>query len=353
MAKVQLAVMTGEHVPAAGQLLAARHATERARHPLLPTGPEDPAVGASLVAEMLGFADGVAALDEAGEVVGFLIALERVADPSSPMARYAPERAWVHLVHGHAVADRVDAFGVYAPMYARLASAAVDRGLLDHVAHVPIDWTTEVAWAALGFGRINVVAVRDLAPTGRPAGSGVEVRLAGLDDLDDVDRLVDEEAVFHAGSPIFRPYVRAQTVEAVRAELADQLAGDEHAFLLARHGGRDVGVLSIGPGLGSPLYIPDGGAYIAATAVLPEARGSGVGAALADAAFAWAGDHGYRATCLHYDTSNATSTSFWTGIGFEPAMVHLRRHVTPRSGQDPLRPDLSAYGGPVVREPPT
>jgi GNAT superfamily N-acetyltransferase len=64
--------------------------------------------------------------------------------------------------------------------------------------------------------------------------------------------------------------------------------------------------------------------------VLPEGRGAGIGAALADAAFAWAGEHGYRAVCLHFDTANARSSSFWTGIGFEPVMVHLRRHVDDR-----------------------
>jgi GNAT superfamily N-acetyltransferase len=305
---VEVQVLTDEHVAAAGRLLASRHARERARHPLLPSEPEDPALAASLVGETLRFADGVAALDAAAELVGFLTAFDRAPEPSSPMARYAPERATVHLVHGHAVAEGVDANAVYARMYAQLASAALDRGVLDHLVHVPVDSAAEVAWAALGFGRVNAVAVRDLAPTGRDA-AGVEVRVAGPGELDVVDRLVDEEAAFHARSPIFRPYVRAQTVEAVRAELAEQLAGDAHAFLVARRDRRDVGVLSIGPGLGSPLYIPDGGAYVAATAVLPEARGSGVGAALADAAFAWAGGRGYRAACLHFATSNATSSS--------------------------------------------
>jgi GNAT superfamily N-acetyltransferase len=133
--------------------------------------------------------------------------------------------------------------------------------------------------------------------------------------------------MFHAGSPIFRPYRRRVTVDAVRAELAAQLAAPDHAFLIARHGRRDVGILSIGPGIGSPLYVPDGAAYIAATAVVADARRAGVGAGLVNAAFTWAAEHGHAAACLHFSTANTTSTSFWTGVGFTPVMAHLRRRL--------------------------
>ena len=72
---------------------------------------------------------------------------------------------------------------------------------------------------ALGFGRVSAVAVRDLAPIPQMVPSDVEVRIATPHELDVVDQFVDEEAVFHAGSPIFRPYLRAATLtpSAVRA----------------------------------------------------------------------------------------------------------------------------------------
>jgi GNAT superfamily N-acetyltransferase len=181
-----------------------------------------------------------------------------------------------------------------------------------------------------GFGRVNAVAVRDLGPVNRRPPTDVEIRAATPDELDVVDRLVDEEAMFHAGSPIFRPYRRHETAEAVRAQLANELASDDHCFLIARRGGRDVGILSVGPGLGSPLYVPERAAYIAATAVVADERGSGAGAALVDAAFDWASDHGHAAVCLHFSTANVTSTSFWTGVGFTPVMAHLRRRLDER-----------------------
>jgi GNAT superfamily N-acetyltransferase len=328
---VHIVPLTRDHRVAAGALLASRHVRERAGYPLLPAGPEDPAVGADLVAGVLAFCDGVAALDDERGLVGFLTTFEQLPDPSSPAARYSPVRSFVHLVHGHAVASSVDPSPVYAAMFGVLAHRAVGRGVLDFVVHVPIgDAAVEAAWVALGFGRVNLVAVRDLATIPRALSSEVDVRVATIADLDVVDRLVDEESVFHSGSPIFRPYVRELTAKAVRDQLASQLASDDHGFLVARCDGHDVGVLSIGPGLGSPLYVPDGAAYIAATAVLPTARKSGVGAALVGAAFDWARPRRYRAACLHFATANVTSTAFWTGIGFTPVMAHLRRRLDDR-----------------------
>jgi GNAT superfamily N-acetyltransferase len=322
---IEIVALTEDEVPAAGQLVAGRHARERRRFPLLPAAYEDPARAADLVRRTLAVTDGVAAVD-GGRLVGFLTSLDAVPEPSSPLARYAPARAALHLVHGHAVADDVAPGPIAAALFARLAARALERGVTDHVVHVPIGH--DDAWVTLGFGRANAVAVRDRARVDVDAGG--DVRIATSDELDVVDRLVDEEAVFHAGSPMFRPYRRAATADAVRAALADELASADHAFLLARRGGRDVGVLSVAPGLGSPLYVPDGAAYIAATAVLAEARGGGVGAALVAAAMAWAREHGHRAACLHFATTNMTSTAFWTGIGFTPVMLHLRRVLDER-----------------------
>jgi GNAT superfamily N-acetyltransferase len=328
---MSVVTLTETEIDTAGELVAARHARERERFPILPSAYEDSARAAELVRGTMSFCDGVAALDDQGDLVGFLTSVESVVGPTSPMARYAPQRSALHLVQGHAVAAHVDPGRIYATLFGELAAAALDRGIIDHVVHVPIAYPAiEAAWVALGFGRVNVVAVRDLAPIDRRIASDVQVRVATSDELDIVERLIDEEAVFHAGSPMFRPYVRDETALAVRDQLAEALASGDHAFLIARREDIDVGVISIEPGLGSPLYVPDGAAYIAATAVLSNERGSGAGAALVAAAFDWARDHQYRAVCLHFSTANATSTSFWTGVGFTPVMAHLRRRLDER-----------------------
>ena len=316
---------------AAGALLAARHAGARERFPILPAVYEDPARVADLVRNTVSGCDGVAAVDERGELVGFLTSFESAPDPASSIARYVPERASLYVVHGHAVATHVDPGRVYAALFEVLAGRALDRGVVDHVVHVPIgNPETEAAWVALGFGRVDAVAVRDLAPVDRPLPQDIEVRTAAPRELDIVDRLIDEEAAFHARSPMFCPYRRDDTAAAVRAELITQLASDEHAFLIASRDGRDIGVMSIGPGIGSPLYLPDRAAYVAATAVVADERGSGAGAALVDATIDWAADHGHLAFVPALSTANRTSASFWTRIGFTPVMAHLRRRLDDR-----------------------
>ena len=51
-------------------------------------------------------------------------------------------------------------------------------------------------------------------------------------------------------------------------------------------------------------------------------------------------DHGHVAACLHFATANIDSTTFWTGVGFAPVMVHLRRRLDERILD--LRPTATA-----------
>ena len=77
---------------AAGALLAARHADERQRFPMLPAVWEDPVRTEEIVRDTVAWCESVAAVDERGELLGFLTSFESAPDPSSPMARYVPPR---------------------------------------------------------------------------------------------------------------------------------------------------------------------------------------------------------------------------------------------------------------------
>ena len=319
-----------EMLSEAAALLAARHIRERARFPLLPAKYEDASACEDVLKSALDYAPGFAAFDE-GRLCGMLLGFKNVPDPASGSARYGPERSSMLIAHGNAIAAGADPWLVYHALFAELAEQYRRDNVTDHFAHVPAgDAAVEEAWFALGFGRDHAVAARDLRPVEAPTIWAASVRAATPEDLDVVDRLVDEESRYHARSPIMRPYLREQTKDAVRAGLARALESEESCHFIARADGQDVGIIEVGPGRGSPLYIPDGAAYIGDTAVLPPARGSGVGAALVDAALAWAREHGYRAVTLHYAGANALSSSFWRGVGFEPVMWHLRRRLDER-----------------------
>jgi GNAT superfamily N-acetyltransferase len=318
-----------DDVAAAAELLAFRHRFERERFPILPGRFEMIDACEVLIQRAMSWTNGLVAR-RGSHVAGFLFATDQIVDPRSAFARFAPQRGSMMFVHGHGVATAEDPQDVYAELYATMARGLIARGILDHTVHVPVrDAGVEEAWADLGFGRANVVAVRSTEPVGR-GNPAVVVRRATPDDVDRVQGLIDEEARFHAGAPISRPYLAGDTSVAVREELAGSLSGDDQAWFIASVDGAEAGITTIGPGRGSPLYIPDRAAYIGDTAVLASHRGAGIGAATVDAALGWARDHDYRAVSLHYASGNVTSRTFWTGIGFLPVMRHLRRRLDER-----------------------
>ena len=309
-------------VERAGEQLASRHRRERERFPILPARYEDPAACAELITGVTRYADVIATPG------GLLSAVLIENDPSSAVTRFQPLRGAMFVAHGHAVASEADPYAAYHALYAAHGDRLVDLGITDHTVHVPAgDRRVLDAWASLGFGRSHAFAVRDLAPVD---ARSVDVRIATADELDTVEALSDEESRFHAQSPIFTPYVRELTRGSVRAELASGLAADDRSFLVARVDGEDVGLLSIGPGFGSPVCTPPGAAYIGQTAVVPDARGRGIGAALLARAVAWASEHEHDSLVLHFATANANSSAFWTGQGFETVMVQLRRRLDER-----------------------
>ncbi len=314
----------------AADALAVRHRRDRERFPILPPRFEDPGACREILAGAITYGESVAAHDH-GALRGFLFAVDVLPSPSSPTARYGPQRGTMMFAHGHALAPAADPTEVYGAMYAELAARWVRRGLFEHTVHVPAgDPDLEAAWATLGFGRANAVAARDLAPVDTRLESKVPVRRATLEDLDTVGRLVLEESRYHAGAPVFRPYLARDTAAQVRDAHRAALDDEGQAIFIARQGRDDVGVTWIGPGRGSPLFVPDGAAYIGDTAVLEEARGAGIGAALVAAALSWARERDHRAVTLHYAAANPLSRRFWTNLGFTTVMWHLRRRLDER-----------------------
>ncbi len=329
-APLEVRDFASDDLDAASELLAARHRRDRARFPLLPERFEDAGACLEILRSAMGYAEGVAAHRD-GRLAGFLFAVDNLPAPTSGTARFAPDRGTMMLGHTHAVAPDSEPGEVYRALYAVLAERWVQRGIFDHTAHIPAgDPPTEEAWVNLAFGRWTAFAIRDLRPVERPPRASVEVRRAGPEDLDAVYRLQLEEARFHARAPIFRPYLERQTRAEVREATRAGLEVEGQAKFIARLDGRDVGTIEVEPHPFSPLFTPDGAVGIGDTAVIEDARGAGVGAALTDAAIAWARERDYRAVHLHFATPNPLSVPFWTGLGFVPVMWHMRRRLDER-----------------------
>ena len=219
------------------------------------------------------------------------------------------------------------------------------RGALDllltrwreHLAGLPgtgeDDTAAVVAWpsrdiaghrALLDHGLIPlaVIAARVAGRDGRPvpAGPGLRIRLAGPADLDTVVALGMETIRYdaHFGTVIDRP----DTAAALRREVAARLAGAPSWTWLAERDGHPVGLLyAQRPDQAAwiaPLVGPAPVAYLELMAVLPGARGAGVGAALAAVYHAAADAAGVAVTLLHYEQMNPLSAPFWSQQGYRP-----------------------------------
>ncbi len=113
-----------------------------------------------------------------------------------------------------------------------------------------------------------------------------------------------------------------------RARYEHWLAQDGNALLLAEDEGALVGyaMVTIGQGDMATWDIGPPVAELETLAVLPEARGGGVGTALTDAAAAFARERGAGALAVGIVHTNADAIRFYEREGFEPFYVeHLRR----------------------------
>ena len=348
-------------VPAAAELLAARDRRDRGRFPILPAGFESADACAGVLSSATEHAEDVVA-EHGGQMTGFLFGVDVLVSPSSGSARYAPQHGATAFAHGHAVAHGEDPFEVCEALYSTLDDRWVGQGLFGHTVHVPAGNPGETAWLDLGFGREAGVAARDLRPVDRAPASGVEVRCSTPEDLKAVMPLEDVEPRHHAGPPIWRPYVQFDTVADRRAAAERVLAGEDPQYFVAIVEREPAGLILVGEGRGSPLFVPDGAAYIGETAVIEERRSAGVGIALVDRALDWARDHDYRHATRHYATATrrppasgrdwasnrsfstcaATSTDGSPGRGprHNPWPAMLRHRLGGHGGSEPWSADL-------------
>ncbi len=173
-----------------------------------------------------------------------------------------------------------------------------------------------------GLIPLAIIAARPAGRAGRaaPPGPGLKIRQAGPADLDSVVALGMETIRYdaHFGTVIERP----GSMAALRREAAIRLARPAPWTWLAERDGSPVGLLyAQGPdqaGWIAPLARPAPVAYLELMAVLPGARGAGVGAALAAVYHAAADAAGIAVTLLHYEQMNPLSAPFWSQQGYRP-----------------------------------
>jgi GNAT superfamily N-acetyltransferase len=322
MAGLEVVPFADEHLEDAARLLAARHARHRALEPLLDPRYEDPAEALPRL-EHLWRDDGMtgsAALRN-GRLVGYVIGCPQPPEIWGP-------NVWVELP-GHAVEDAEDA----RDLYGHAAARWVEEGHTRHYALLPSEPPLVDAWFRLGFGQQQAHGYREVPHEIEVRlPEGCEIRRPEESMIDDLIELDFALPRHQAASPVFsgRPL---PTEDEMRREWLETIANDYEEVMLGFRDGRPVACWSWVPversphfhGLGRPAKRT---CYLGFAVTLPESRGTGLGVAITDAGFAWAGSQGYEAMVTDWRVTNLLASRFWPSRGFRPSVFRLHRSIT-------------------------
>lgn len=294
------------HIDSAAELLAARHAAQRAFFPQLPAAPDFRAELAALLAEGAN---------------GFFTEGAYVLGRSLDRALWGPN-VWVEAA-GHAASDPE----LLRDVWAAAATGWVAQGLKAHYALVPATAPALVdSWFHLGFGAQQAHAIVDVPERAWPAG----VREATEEDIEALVEIGPLLSRHQAQSPVFST-VPEQTPDEVRADVVDDFATEGVANLVYEADGRIVGNFFLCPVTLSSAHAglarPPGASFLGFAIVDREARGTGAGVALTDASFAWARSQGYETMVTDWRATNLPASRFWPRRGFETTFLRVHRFI--------------------------
>ena len=318
MPRPELRPFSDEFVPDAGRLLAERHVRHRETEPLLPSRYEDALAAADEIRALWETADasGAVAL-RGGRATGYVLGAPRDEDTRGPNVWIGPS--------GHAVEQAEDA----RDLYGAAAGRWVEERRTRHHAVVPAADTGLVdAWFRSGFGQQHAFGIRELPDLGE---TPVNVREAVARDVDALVELSPLLAEHQAGSPVFDAGPPLEDEEALRRELLADVADPDLAELVYERDGRLLGGVVVAPVELSSSHVgparPDGVPLLTWAATRPGVRGSGVGAALTEGAFAWARSRGHEAMVVDWRVTNLLASRFWPARGFRTTFLRLYRSI--------------------------
>lgn len=290
-----------QHLDAAAALLTARHARHRADEPLLPAE-----VDFRGEIEALWRRPGASgAMSERGYLIG--------APREDPV--WGPN-VWVELA-GHAAEEPEAA----RDLYALAAHRWVEEGNTRHYVIVPAhDAPLLDAWFRLGFGQQHAVGLREVpGEVAWPEG----VRVARPDDVEALVTLAPLLADHQALAPVFGPGRGGWDEAEMRRKVVEDV--DAGNILVAELNGRLLGCVYLDV-READLHRPQS-AFLAWMAIVPEARGKGLGSALTDASLAWARSRGHAAIAIDWRVTNLLASRFWPSRGFRTTFLRLYRSI--------------------------
>ncbi|TKJ42689.1 hypothetical protein CEE36_07245 [candidate division TA06 bacterium B3_TA06] len=314
MASCEIKPFGEEHLEDAARLFAERIRTERELSPLLPVRFEDHNTILPVLEKLSQKSPGVAAISK-NKLVGFMIGWLL---PSWRGRRSVCVPEWAHAEIGE---TRVKVFNT---MYERIAREWVRDGCFTHLVGV-LAHDSEIIDALfwLGFGLAAVDAMRDLGDVEGPFAD-VEIRRAGIEDLDVVLSLSHGQEQYIATSPTFMALLEKTGKESCEKLLQNPSV----ASWLAVYNGEAVSRLQIGPShQGAARVISDDKtASITAAFTKEHVREQGIGANLLKHSLDWARSAGYVRCAVDFEPENVLGRSFWLKH-FQPVCYALIRQI--------------------------
>jgi GNAT superfamily N-acetyltransferase len=319
--RLEIRPFAPEYADDAARLLADRHRAPRFVEPALDARFEDVAATRTEIEALAGRdgADGAVALRD-GLVAGYLIAAPR-GGPWGP-------NMWIEGA-GHAVTDPE----LVRDLYGSLAGGWVEAGAIRHSVVVPASDPALVdAWFRSGFGQQHVHGIREPAAPGDVVQlpAGMTLRRPERGDIPVLGRLSRSLGDHQRASPVFS-MVPAWSLDDEMAEWEEGF--DDPAFTTFVVAVDDVVVGSaVGCSIDESsehhgIVRPSNAGFLGFAAVLPEARGLGVGRVLGEAVLAWARDAGHPCVVTDWRETNLLSSRAWPGLGFRPLFRRLHRAI--------------------------
>ena len=316
-----------DHLAEAGALLAQRHTRDRLGLPALPARFEDPA-GARAAVEQTWrrpHTSGAAAMED-GRLVGYLLGQAR-ADT------LRERHIWVALP-GHAV-DAEHGPTLYGDLYAAAGPAWLAQGCFRHFILVAAaDQALHLVWFGLSFGLEQVHALCDLErldPGEQPPPPGVTVRMATAADRLHAAALHAVIARHQLGAPVWG-LTLPETLPEMRQGYGELVDDPSATVWLALENESPLGLHAYWPDETSAddTLTPEHATTLHVAATVPEARGRGIGRALAQRGLRAAREAGFRYCLADWRSTNLLASRFWPRQGFEPLAYRLVRQVDSR-----------------------
>jgi GNAT superfamily N-acetyltransferase len=312
-----IAPFEAAHLDQAAHLIARRQEALMRHEPALPARYADPATVRPILAARMAEdgAIGRVALDDGGQVSGFLLSFARLGGLWG-------RGQWLTL-DGQAATDAE----TVRELYADWARQAVDAGFLDHFVELPAAQPELLdGWYRLGFARMHEYGLRetdasDLAPT-----SGVEFRRATMDDREIVERFSTIINGVQAESPSFST-LAPETREQETADFVEEIDGPNGWWLavdaLAR---KPLGMTIFRQPDPGPV-VPSKAVYLGSTMVERAARGRGVGRALLRFVLERGREAGAEYCVTNWRTTNLLASRTWPALGFRTTHHRLHRRM--------------------------